>query len=63
MPSTTSMKLTNNLKIKNYVKRYQVTQQNLINTRKNSFACLFSVHNTISLLRHQVCLTRLRFER
>ena len=31
---------------------------------KNIFACLFSVHNTISLSRHeQVCLMRLRFER
>ena len=31
---------------------------------KNSFACLFSVRNTISLSRHeQVCLMRLRFER
>ena len=30
--------------------------------RKNIFACLFSVHNTISLSRHeQVCLMRLRF--
>ena len=35
-----------------------------INRRKNIFACLFSVHNTISLSRHeQVCLMRLRFER
>ena len=32
--------------------------------RKNIFACLFSVHYTISLSRHeQVCLMRLRFER
>ena len=32
--------------------------------RKNIFACLFSVHNTISLSRHeQVCLMRLRLER
>ena len=31
---------------------------------KNIFACLFSVHNTISLSRHeQVCLIRLRIER
>ena len=31
---------------------------------KNIFACLFSVHNTISLSRHEkVCLIRLRFER
>ena len=30
--------------------------------RKNIFACLFSVHNTITLSRHeQVCLMRLRF--
>ena len=30
---------------------------------KNIFACLFSVHNTISLSRHeQVCLMRPRFE-
>ena len=34
------------------------------NLRKNIFACLFSVHNTISLPRHeQVCLMRLRFKR
>ena len=33
-------------------------------TRKNIFACPFSVHNTITLSRHvQVCLIRLRFER
>ena len=33
-----------------------------IDIHKNIFACLFSVHNTISLLRHeQVCLIRLRF--
>ena len=32
--------------------------------RKNIFNCLFSVHNNISLSRHeQVCLMRLRFER
>ena len=35
-----------------------------VNIRKNIFACLSSVHNTISLSRHkQVCLMRLRFER
>ena len=29
--------------------------------RKNIFACLFSIHNVISLSRHeQVCLSRLR---
>ena len=32
----------------------------LSHIRKNIFACLFSVHNTISLSRHeQVCLMRL----
>ena len=32
--------------------------------RKNIFACLFSIHNIISLSRHeQVCLSGLRFER
>ena len=32
-------------------------------TRKNIFTCLLSLHNTISLSRHeQVCLTRLLFE-
>ena len=32
--------------------------------RKNIFACLFSIHNTISLSCHdQVCLSKLRFER
>ena len=31
---------------------------------ENIFGCLFSVHNTIGLSRHeQVCLIRLRFER
>ena len=37
---------------------------NLLNIRKNIFACLFSVHNTISLSRHeQVCLIRLSFKK
>ena len=37
-------------------------QQCIIYVRKNIFACLFSVHNTITLSRHeQVCLMRLRF--
>ena len=32
--------------------------------RKKIFACLFSIHNTKSLSRHeQVCLSGLRFER
>ena len=36
----------------------------LHNICKNMFACLFTVHNTISLSRHeQVCLTSLRFEK
>ena len=31
---------------------------------KNVYACLISIHNTVSLSRHeQVCLSRLRFER
>ena len=34
------------------------------NKHKNIFAYLFSIHNTISLSRHeQVCLSRLHFER
>ena len=38
--------------------------RNVCYIRKNIFACLFSVHNTISLSCHeQVCLMRLRFER
>ena len=42
------------------IKYYKIT----FFIRKNIFACLFSVHNTISLSRHeQVCLMRLRFER
>ena len=41
-----------------------LNNNNFIYIRKNIFACLFSVHNTISLSRHeQVCLMRLRFER
>ena len=37
---------------------------NIKDKRKNIFACLFGVLNTISLPRHeQVCLLRLRFER
>ena len=36
----------------------------ILHVLKNIFACLFSVHNTISLSHHeQVCLMRLRFER
>ena len=45
-------------------KKYQATIKELFIIRKNIFACLFSVHNTIILSRHeQVCLMRLRFER
>ena len=36
----------------------------LRNIRKNIFACLFSVYNTIRLSPHeQVCLIRLRFKK
>ena len=36
----------------------------VISARKNIFACLFNIHNTISLSRHeQVCLSGLSFER
>ena len=42
----------------------QEIKKQILNIRKNIFACLFSVHNTISLSCHeQVCLMRLRFER
>ena len=38
----------------------QFVQSKLFIIRKNIFPCLFSVHNTISLSRHeQVCLMRL----
>ena len=41
-----------------------LTRKKMIYIRKNIFTCLFSVHNAISLSRHeQVCLIRLRFER
>ena len=34
--------------------------ETILDIRKNIFACLFIVHNAISLSRHeQVCLTRL----
>ena len=46
------------------MKPADVKDNTYINIRKNIFACLFSVHNTISLSRHeQVFLMRLRFER
>ena len=36
---------------------FSLIKQLFIGIRKNIFACLFSVHNTISLSRHeQVCL-------
>ena len=44
----------------------QLTQllNNIFNIHKDIFACLFSIHNTISLSCHeQVCLSGLRFER
>ena len=41
-----------------------IVQCQIIFIRKNIIACLFSVHNTINLSRHEkVCLMRLRFER
>ena len=41
-----------------------LADQEAFNIRKNIFACLFSIHNTIRLSRHeQVCLSDLRFER
>ena len=52
--------------IRKFEKRkvYSTFKDNIWGLRKNIFACLFSVHNTISLSRHeQVCLMRLRFER
>ena len=48
----------------NVTMKHDFSQKGSIYIRKNIFACLFSVHNTISLSRHeQVCLMRLRFER
>ena len=47
-----------------YRQKYCYHSRSNKDIRKNIFACLFSVHNTISLSRHeQVCLMRLRFER
>ena len=55
---------TNNFVLKTKLAPDVTTLENKIDTRKNIFACLFSVPNTISLSRHeQVCLMRLRFER
>ena len=41
------------------------TETNMLTSiHKKVFACLFSVHNTVSLSHHdQVCIMRLRFER
>ena len=42
----------------------KLTKNADIDIHKDIFACLFSIHNTISLSRHeQVCLSGLRFER
>ena len=63
--NNSSKELINEIKklVKNLYKNKQITKQ-VYNIRKNIFACLFSVHNTISLSRHeQVCIMRLRFER
>ena len=47
-----------------YKKNDKKDKSNYRPTRTNIFPCLFSVHNTISLSRHeQVCLMRRRFER
>ena len=49
---------------KNKLKNMKMYAKIMTIIRKNIFACLFSVRNTISLSRHeQVCLMRLRFER
>ena len=51
-------------RIKKFLKYLDLQETALNDIRKNIFACLFSVHNTISFSRHeQVCLMRLRFER
>ena len=43
---------------------YQNSSKVLFSIHKDIFACLFSIHNTISLSCHeQVCLSGLRFER
>ena len=43
--------------------KYHFIMKALFIVSENIFACLFSLHNTISLSRHeQVCLIRLRFE-
>ena len=48
---------------KNGEKLQHITS-NVHNIRKDIFACLFSIHNTISLSCHeQLCLSGLRFER
>ena len=45
-----------------FLKNQQEKRNEARGHKKISYACLFSVHNTISLSRHeQVCLIRLRF--
>ena len=42
--------------------KHQIFANKHLLIRENLFACLFSVHNTISLSRHeQTCLIRLSF--
>ena len=42
---------------KNYKTVISSEESKTLDIRKNIFACLFSIHNTINLLRHeQVCL-------
>ena len=49
--------------MKNIYLFHQNSYLKLSYIRKNIFACLFTVDNTISLLRHEeACLMRLRFE-
>ena len=53
-----------NLLLEKALNMYNAVMLIMFVIRKNIFACLFSVQNTISLSRHeQVCLMRLRFER
>ena len=50
--------------MKNEYRNFPFSQNSSRIIRKNIFACLFSIHNIISLSRHkQVCLSGLHFER
>ena len=47
-----------------FLLKKKIERKHKLDICKNIYACLFSVHNIISLSRHeQVCLIRLRFER